>query len=172
MVVATQNPIEMEGTYPLPEAQRDRFMARLEMGYPARTSEVAMLTGQAAGDPMDVLSPVTDVAFIARAIRAVRDVWVAPIMNDYIVSLVEATRRSPDLRLGASPRASLHLMRASRAMAALSGRDYVIPEDVQQLAVMVLSHRVLLTVDAHVARVSKEDVIDDIVASIPRPAGS
>ncbi|RMB59685.1 AAA family ATPase [Tessaracoccus antarcticus] len=169
MVIATQNPIEMEGTYPLPEAQRDRFMARIQMGYPARSSEVAMLTSQAAGDQMASISPVTDVDFIARAVTTVRQVYVAPIINDYIVTLVEATRNSPDLRLGASPRASLHLMRAARVEAALAGRDYVIPEDVAQLATTVLSHRVLLTVDAQVARRTSEQVVAAVVTQVPRP---
>nr|WP_255622300.1 MoxR family ATPase [Tessaracoccus sp. OS52] len=170
MVVATQNPIEMEGTYPLPEAQRDRFMARIEMGYPERRSEVAMLTSQASGDQIGNVRAVTDVDFIARATDAIRGVYVAPVINDYIVTLVENTRNSPDLRLGASPRASLHLMRAARVEAALSGRDYVIPEDVQRLAPMVLSHRVLLTVDAQVARLTSEQVVGSIVANTTRPS--
>nr|WP_246099806.1 MoxR family ATPase [Tessaracoccus rhinocerotis] len=170
MVVATQNPIEMEGTYPLPEAQRDRFMARIEMGYPARRAEVAMLTSQAGGERLDSIRPVTDVGFIARATEAIRQVYVAPVINDYIVTLVDNTRTSPDLRLGASPRASLHLMRASRVEAALAGRDYVIPEDVQRLAPMVLAHRVLLTVDAQVARLTNEQVVAGIVANTTRPS--
>ena len=169
MVIATQNPIEMEGTYPLPEAQRDRFMARIQMGYPARSSEVAMLTSQAQGDQMASISPVTDVDFISRAVTSVRQVYVAPVINDYIVCLVEATRNAHDLRLGASPRASLHLMRAARVEAALAGRDYVIPEDVAQLATTVLSHRVLLTVDAQVARRTSEQVVAGIVSQVPRP---
>lgn len=169
MVIATQNPIEMEGTYQLPEAQRDRFTARIQMGYPARTSEVAMLTAQAEGDQLATVDAVTDVDFIARAVVAIRLVYVAPVIHDYIVTLVEATRNSPDLRLGASPRASLHLMRAARVEAALAGRDYVIPEDVAQLATTVLSHRVLLTVDAQVARRSSEQVVAGLVAQVPLP---
>ena len=169
MVIATQNPIEMEGTYPLPEAQRDRFMARIQMGYPARSFEVAMLTAQANGDQLASVSAVTDVDFIERAVRSIRQVYVAPVINDYIVSLVEATRSSTDLRLGASPRASLHLMRAARVEAALAGRDYVIPEDVSQLATTVLSHRVLLTVDAQVARRSSEQVVAGVIAQVPLP---
>ncbi len=169
MVVATQNPIEMEGTYPLPEAQRDRFMARLKMGYPARVAEVAMLTAQAGGEKVSSVQPVTDVDFISSAIHALDEVYVAPVINDYIVSLVEATRHSPDLRLGASPRASLHLMRASRVAAALAGRDYVIPEDVAALAPTILAHRVLLTVDAQVSRMSSDDVVASIVRRTPQP---
>ena len=154
MVVATQNPIEMEGTYPLPEAQRDRFMARIEMGYPGHQAEMAMLTTQAGGDQLATVRPVTD---------------VAPVINDYIVRLVGSTRSNPELRLGASPRACVHLMRAARVEAALQGRDYVIPEDVATLAVPVLAHRVLLTVDAQVARQSNETVIEHIVASTQPP---
>ena len=169
MVVATQNPIEMEGTYPLPEAQRDRFMARIEMGYPAHASEVAMLTAQAAGDRIWTVSQVTDVEFVNAAIQAIKDVYVAPGINDYIVRLVDATRTSPDLRLGASPRGSLHLMRAARVEAALSGRDYVIPEDIQGLAPMVLAHRVLPTRDTLVSRIDAATVIRRIVAATPPP---
>ena len=169
MVIATQNPIEMEGTYPLPEAQRDRFMARITMGYPARQSEVAMLAAQAGGDQLGSVRPVTDAATVAAAIQAIRAVYVAPVINDYIVSVVEATRRHPDLRLGASPRASLHLMRASRVAAALAGRDYVIPEDVGSLAVEVLAHRVLPTVEAQVARREAAGIVSSVIASVPTP---
>ncbi|RRD50090.1 MoxR family ATPase [Arachnia propionica] len=169
MVVATQNPIEMEGTYPLPEAQRDRFMARIEMGYPPHDSEVAMLQAAAAGDSLGSVTPVASIAQVRDAIRAMEDVYLAPVVNDYIVRLIEATRNHPELRLGASPRACVHLMRASRVAAALARRDYVVPEDVQQLAVPVLAHRVLLTVDAQVARQSNETVIRQIADSVPRP---
>lgn len=140
------------------------------MGYPARRAEVAMLTSQAGGERLGSIRPVTDVNFIARATEAIRQVYVAPVINDYIVTLVDNTRTSPDLRLGASPRASLHLMRAARVEAALAGRDYVIPEDVQRLAPMVLSHRVLLTVDAQVARLTNEQVVSGIVANTARPS--
>ena len=169
MVIATQNPIEMEGTYPLPEAQRDRFMARITMGYPARQAEVAMLTHNAGGDQLASISPVTDAAAIAAAVRSIRTVYVAPVINDYIVAIAEGTRRHPDLRLGASPRASLHLMRASRVEAALAGRDYVIPEDVRTLAVAVLAHRVLPTVEALVSRRDPEGIIGAIVDATPAP---
>ncbi len=169
MVIATQNPIEMEGTYPLPEAQRDRFMARVTMGYPARQSEVAMLESHGGGDQLAAVRPVTDVATVAAAARAIRAVYVAPVINDYIVSIVDATRHHPDLRLGASPRASLHLMRASRAAAALAGRDYVIPEDVSTLAGIVLAHRILPTVEAQVARRNPESIIASALGAIPIP---
>ena len=169
MVIATQNPIEMEGTYPLPEAQRDRFMARITMGYPARQAEVAMLTHNAGGDQLASITPVTDAAAVAAAIRAIRTVYVAPVINDYIVAIVEGTRRHPDLRLGASPRASLHLMRAARVEAALAGRDYVIPEDVRALAVSVLAHRVLPTVEAQVSRRDPEGIVGAIVEATAAP---
>ena len=169
MVVATQNPIEMEGTYPLPEAQRDRFMARIEMGYPGHQAEMAMLTTQAGGDQLATVRPVTDVAHVERAIATMQGIYVAPVINDYIVRLVGSTRSNPELRLGASPRACVHLMRAARVEAALQGRDYVIPEDVATLAVPVLAHRVLLTVDAQVARQSNETVIEHIVAATQPP---
>ena len=169
MVIATQNPIEMEGTYPLPEAQRDRFMARITMGYPARRAEVAMLTHNAGGDQLAGITPVTDASAVAAAIRAIRTVYVAPVINDYIVAIVEGTRRHPDLRLGASPRASLHLMRAARVEAALAGRDYVIPEDVRSLAVSVLAHRVLPTVEAQVSRRDPESIVGAIVEATAAP---
>ena len=169
MVIATQNPIEMEGTYPLPEAQRDRFMARITMGYPARQSEVAMLESHGGGDQLATVRPVTDVATVAAAVRAIRAVYVAPVINDYIVSIVDATRHHPELRLGASPRASLHLMRASRAAAALAGRDYVIPEDVSALAGIVLAHRILPTVEAQVARRDPASIIASALGAIPIP---
>ncbi len=169
MVIATQNPIEMEGTYPLPEAQRDRFMARITMGYPARTSEVAMLEHHAGGDRLATVSPVTDAASVAAAVRSIRSVFVAPVINDYIVAIVEGTRRHPDLRLGASPRASLHLMRTARVIAALAGRDYVIPEDVRALAVEVLAHRVLPTVEAQVAHRDPEGIVRAVVDATAAP---
>ena len=169
MVIATQNPIEMEGTYPLPEAQRDFFLARVTMGYPARQSEVAMLESHGGGDQLATVRPVTDVATVAAAVRAIRAVYVAPVINDYIVSIVDATRHHPELRLGASPRASLHLMRASRAAAALAGRDYVIPEDVSALAGIVLAHRILPTVEAQVARRDPASIIASALGAIPIP---
>ena len=169
MVIATQNPIEMEGTYPLPEAQRDRFMARITMGYPARQAEVAMLEHHAGGDQLSTVLPVTDAAAVAAAAWAIHAMYVAPLINDYIVAIVEGTRRHPDLRLGASPRASLHLMRAARVEAALAGRDYVIPEDVRALAVEVLAHRVLPTVEAQVSRRDPETIVRAIVEATQAP---
>jgi MoxR-like ATPase len=169
MVIATQNPIEMEGTYPLPEAQRDRFMARIEMGYPTIASEIEMLDNHGSSDPLAALKPVTDGATIAGLIAAVRDVYVAPAVKKYIIDVVSATRQSRDLRLGASPRASLQLLRATRAKAALSGRDYVLPDDVADLAVSVLAHRVLPSTEAQLARRSVSEIITKAVQSAPVP---
>ncbi len=162
MVLATQNPIDMEGTYALPEAQRDRFTARISMGYPDRVSEIAMLDEHAAGDPLDDLGAVSDAAEIRALVTAVRSVYVADPVKAYAVDLIEATRRSADLRLGASPRATLQLLRSAKAWAALAGREYVIPDDLQHLLVPVLAHRLLLTPEAHVAGRTAEDVLTRI----------
>ncbi|MEU0932111.1 MULTISPECIES: AAA family ATPase [unclassified Embleya] len=169
MVIATQNPVEMEGTYPLPEAQRDRFMARVSMGYPAADAELRMIGGHSAGSPLTDLSPVADAEDLVRLADTVRRVHVSPAVARYAVDLVDATRRSPELRLGASPRATLHLVRASRAAAALDNRDYVLPDDLQALAVAVLAHRLLPTADAQMARRTPEQIVADIVRQVPVP---
>ena len=172
MVVATQNPAEMEGTYPLPEAQRDRFMARLHMGYPDRASELQMLHNHGTSDPMEAISAVTDATTVRAMIDAVHEVFVSPALAAYVVDLVSATRTHPHVRLGASPRAALHLIRAARASAALTGRSHVLPDDVQRLAVPVLAHRLVLTTDAHLARANAEAIVGELVARTPIPAGS
>ena len=169
MVIATQNPIEMEGTYPLPEAQRDRFMARIEMGYPTTASEIDMLNTHGGADPLTKLTPVTDGETVRLLIEAVRDVYVAPAVKQYLVDVVSATRSNRDLRLGASPRSSLHLLRAARAQAALSGREYVLPDDVAGLAGAVLSHRVLPSTEAQLARRSVAEIVTKAVRSVPVP---
>ncbi|WP_439957957.1 AAA family ATPase [Modestobacter italicus] len=171
IVVATQNPQEMEGTYPLPEAQRDRFTARVSMGYPDRDAELAMLDERATTDPLTALSPVIDAAGVRALVAAVGRLHVAEPLRRYVVSLVEATRRSPDLRLGASPRAGLQLLRAARATAALAGRDHVLPDDVQAMAVPVLAHRLLLTPDAALARRDTQRVVTDLLAAVPVQRG-
>jgi MoxR-like ATPase len=171
MVLATQNPLEMEGTYPLPEAQRDRFTARVSMGYPDREAELAMLDERATSDPLTDLTPVADAATVRALVAAVGLLHVAEPLRRYVVSLVEATRRSPDLRLGASPRAGLQLLRAARAAAALAGRDHVLPDDVQAMAVPVLAHRLLLTADAALARRDAQRVVTDLLAAVPVPRG-
>ena len=169
LVVATQNPIEMEGTYPLPEAQRDRFMARISMGYPDTGAEMVMLADHAGQDPLDALAPVSTATEVRALITMVRRVHVSDAVRQYVVDLVNATRRSPDLRLGASPRASLQLLRAAKAQAALSGRDYVLPDDVQRLAQHVLAHRLLLTAEAQIARRGTDGVVDSVLRSVPVP---
>jgi MoxR-like ATPase len=169
MVIATQNPVEMEGTYPLPEAQRDRFTARISLGYPLPAAEREMLDNHGSRSPLDQLSPVARASDVQDLVVAVRGVMVSDQVKDYIISLANATRTSPELRLGASPRATLHLLRASRAWAALDGRDYVIPDDVQRLARPVLAHRLLPTAEAIVERHLPEQVVDRIVAELPLP---
>ncbi len=169
MVIATQNPVEMEGTYPLPEAQRDRFTARISLGYPLPAAEREMLDTHGSTSPLDQLKPVARASDVQDLVIAVRGVMVSDQVKDYIISLANATRTSPELRLGASPRAALHLLRASRAWAALDGRDYVIPDDVQRLARPVLAHRLLPTAEAIVERHLPEQVVDRIVAQLPLP---
>jgi len=169
MVIATQNPIEMEGTYPLPEAQRDRFTARISMGYPSAESELAMLDSHGSSSPLDTLEPVAQAEDIRDLIAAVRTVHVAEPLKQYVIRLVAATRASPELRLGASPRATLHLLRAGRARAALDGRDFVIPDDMQALALPVLAHRLLPSAEAVVTQQSPERVLAAIVEHLPLP---
>ena len=167
LVMATQNPIEMEGTYPLPEAQRDRFTARVSMGYPDREAELAMLDDLVTTDPLTTLTPATDAAGVRALVAAVGRLHVSEAVRRYVVALVEATRRSPDLRLGASPRAGLQLLRTARATAALAGRDHVLPDDVQTVALPVLAHRLLLTPDAAASRRTAEQVVGDLLRTVP-----
>ncbi|HEU4492392.1 MAG TPA: MoxR family ATPase [Jiangellales bacterium] len=169
IVIATQNPVEMEGTYPLPEAQRDRFMIRLAMGYPAPAAEMDMIDTHGSAPALETVSPVTDASRVAKLVEVVRQVHVSASVKQYVVDLVTATRRSPDLRLGASPRATLHLVRSARAWAALHGRDYVLPDDVQELAVPVLAHRLLTTAEAQIGRRRASEVVAEIVATLPVP---
>jgi MoxR-like ATPase len=169
IVMATQNPIEMEGTYPLPEAQLDRFMARVSMGYPSATAEVEMLDVHGGRDPLAQLSPVADAELVRRLIATVRAVYTADAIKDYVVALVRTTRATPELRLGASPRAALQLLRAAKAHAALQGRDHVIPDDVVELARPVLTHRLLPSADAQLARRSPGDVLDVLIGQLAVP---
>ncbi|WP_018156286.1 AAA family ATPase [Demetria terragena] len=169
MVMATQNPIEMEGTFPLPEAQRDRFMARISMGYPTASAELAMLGSHGGSSPLDDLRPVTDGETVARLSASVRNLYASPELQQYVVDLMAATRTTSMLRLGASPRASLQLLRAARAHAALEGRGHVIPEDVVTLVPTVLAHRVLPSPETQVAQRSTTDVLHDIVRRVPVP---
>ncbi len=171
MVVATQNPIEMEGTYALPEAQRDRFMARVSIGYPVEAAELAMLGTHSHRSPLEDLGPVTDARTVRSLISAVARVHVAPAVQRYAVALAAATRASHELVLGASPRATLHLIRAARASAALADRDFVTPDDLVGLAPHVLSHRLLPTVEATMSGRTVERVLDQVLAAVPAPSG-
>ena len=169
IVVATQNPVEMEGTYPLPEAQRDRFMARLSMGYPAAAAEVEMLDRHAGHDPLSELDAVTDAEGVRQLIQTARGVYAAPGIKEYVVALVGATRATPDLRLGASPRAALHLLQAAKASAAMAGRDHVLPDDIRDLVPAVLSHRLIASPEALLARRSPDDVLAGLLSHVPVP---
>ncbi|GAB2667871.1 MoxR family ATPase [Saccharopolyspora gloriosae] len=171
MVIATQNPIEMEGTYALPEAQRDRFTARVSIGYPDPQAELAMVDEHTGREPMEQLRPVADADQIRALLRAVRGVHVSTELRRYVIDLVTATRTLPELRLGASPRSTLQLVRAARAQAALSGRDYVIPDDVQNVAVPVLAHRLVLTSEARATRRSASDLVGSLLRRVEVPRG-
>ena len=171
LVVATQNPVEMEGTYALPEAQRDRFMMRVSMGYPVEAAEVQMLAHHAGRDPLADLEPVTDAAEIRKLVSIVAQTYVAEQVQRYAVAIVRATRTSPELALGASPRATLHLVRAAKATAAMNGREFVVPDDVLALAVPVLAHRVVVRSDTLGAPRSAADVVGRLAASVPAPGG-
>ncbi|SDM91169.1 MoxR-like ATPase [Allokutzneria albata] len=171
MVIATQNPIEMEGTYALPEAQRDRFTARVSIGYPDPQAELAMVDEHAGHDPLADLRPVSDAAQVRSLVHAVRQVHLSPEIRRYCVELVSATRRLPELRLGASPRSTLQLVRAARAQAALVGRDFVVPDDIHAVAVPVLAHRLVLTAEAQAARRSPADLVRGLVQRVPVPQG-
>ncbi|QZY27968.1 AAA family ATPase [Nocardioides coralli] len=172
MVIATQNPIEMEGTYALPEAQRDRFMARVSIGYPVEAAELAMLTNHARTNPLDDLEPVTDAAEVRKLSAIVHQIYVAEAVKRYAIGLTAATRRSTELTLGASPRATLHLLRAAKARAAIAGRDYVLPDDLRTLARPVLAHRLLPSVEAAMSGRSTGDILEAIVGSVPVPGGA
>ncbi len=167
MVVATQNPIEMEGTYPLPEAQRDRFMARISMGYPDKDSEIEMLETHQATSPLAKVSAVVTAADVAAMIAAVQQVYVSQAVKEYTVSVGRATRESPLLRLGASPRSMLQLLRAAKATAALDGRDFVLPDDVVNVAESVLAHRIILDRKAASAGETPHSVIRGILNRLP-----
>jgi len=172
MVIATQNPVELEGTYPLPEAQRDRFLMRLSIGYPSLEAELEVLDVHGRGDRVAQLDPVTDAKEIAAMIEACREVHVADPLRRYIVELVRATRHHAAVELGASPRASLALLRAARVAAATSGRDYAIPDDVKALVQPVLAHRLIMAPDAQLGTRSAAAVLDEVIASVPIPGRS
>ncbi len=169
MVIATQNPIEYEGTFPLPEAQLDRFAMRLHLGYPAIAEEARMLAQHAASEPLEDLAPVTSAADLEAAIEAVKSVYVEESLNRYVVALLRHTRGDSRLALGASPRAGIALMRVAKAHAVLRGREYVIPADVKAVAADVLSHRVIMAADARSGGMDPAEVIRDALERTPVP---
>ncbi len=170
MVIATQNPLEFEGTYPLPESQLDRFLLRISVGYPSRADELAVLASHRRGEPVDTLEPAVAAAQVLELQEAVRRVRVDESISDYLLDLVEATRRSDDLHVGTSTRGALALYRAGQAAALAAGRDYVVPDDVKQLAVPVLAHRVIAKGYLHGGqRESVEALISRLVEETPVP---
>ena len=169
LVIATQNPIELEGTFPLPEAQLDRFMLRLRLGYPTEDEEEAMLTRFQTADPLNDLAAVVGASDITELQETVRQVHLDPVLRNYLVQLVQATRTHVDVELGASPRATLGLYRCSQALAAIRGRDYVTPDDLKTLAPLALSHRMILRSQARLRERTPESVIDEILAQIQVP---
>ena len=172
LVIATQNPLEFEGTYPLPEAQLDRFLLRLRLGYPARDDEVAILRNRMARRAEAItLDRVVDAATVVEMQRALEDVHVDDSITAYIVDLVGATRRRPEVEVGASPRASLALLTASRAHAAVAGRDFVVPDDVKAIAVAAVAHRITLRPDQWIRGNRTDDVVARCLAEVPAPAG-
>lgn len=169
LVLATQNPIEYEGTFPLPEAQVDRFLMRIRLGYPAKTQEVEILGKQAQTHPIESLEQAVTAEELITAQRAIRDVHVDISVKEYIVDLVTVTRDHPDVYLGASPRGSLALFKAGRAWAALSGRDYVLPDDIKLLAEATLAHRLIVSPSARIKNVDARQVIEDALQHTPVP---
>jgi MoxR-like ATPase len=168
-VIATQNPVELEGTYPLPFAQMDRFMCRLTIGYMNRVSEVAMLKAQRATDPLDAIEPVMDCETLVQLQKAVREVRVTDVLLDYLVRIVEATRSAESLEHGASPRGSLDLQAFSQGVALLDGREYVLPDDIKRAARLVLPHRLIVRRGNRSVSVNARGVIDHIVDSVAVP---
>jgi MoxR-like ATPase len=169
LVLATQNPIEYEGTFPLPEAQLDRFLIRLSLGYPDRASEMAILDQQRVSHPVESLEQVISAEELVNAQRAVREVHVGDLIKEYILGIVTASRQHPDTYLGASPRGSLALYRTTQARAALQGRDYVIPDDVKALAESALAHRIIVSPSARIKSVDSRTIVEDMLRTVPVP---
>jgi MoxR-like ATPase len=169
LVLATQNPIEYEGTFPLPEAQLDRFLMRIALGYPSREQQVAILDAQQYHHPIDALVQVTDAEELLSVQQSLKSVYTDPLIKDYIVTLVDSTRGHPDVYLGASPRGALTLYRTAQARAALEGRDYVIPDDVKALARAALGHRIIIAPSARIKGVNAGDVLDELLSQTPVP---
>jgi MoxR-like ATPase len=171
LVLATQNPIEHEGTYPLPESQLDRFLMRVSMGYPARDAEIEILDTHSTHDTIVDISAVVTSTDVLAMIDSVRAVHVAPSLKGYLVDLADASRRHPRLALGMSPRATLSLQRVARARAAAGGRTYVVPDDLKALAEPVLAHRFLVTPEAQLSGVTAADALNEVLRSVPVPTG-
>jgi MoxR-like ATPase len=172
MVIATQNPVEHEGTYPLPDSQLDRFLMRIEMGYPAKRAEIAMLDEHATNSPVQHLKPVATVDDVHTLIAGAQAVHVASGLRAYIVELADATRRHPNIALGASPRAALALQKTARAWAAASGRDFANADDVKAIAAPVLGHRLVPTPEAEFEGIDAETILDDMLARLPVPSSN
>jgi MoxR-like ATPase len=169
-VIATENPIEYRGTYPLPEAELDRFLMRLHMGYPSPTQEVAVLEGQVIEHPINFVKPVADCEIVTALQSAIREVYLEKSIKEYMVTLTTATREHPMVALGASPRGSLGLMRSAQAVAAMAGREFVIPDDVKAVAEPVLAHRLILRPEARAENVSGHDIVEEILRQVAAPA--
>ncbi|MCI0552528.1 MAG: MoxR family ATPase [Anaerolineae bacterium] len=171
MVLATQNPIEYEGTFPLPEAQLDRFLLRVRMGYPTPSEEMRILSGQQLRHPIEALKAVVKIKDLLNAIESIRKIYVSPAIERYIIDLVGRTRQSGDVYLGASPRGSLALFRAGQARAALQGRDYVLPDDIKALAIPVLGHRIIVSPAARLRELSADRIVQEVIYNAPVPGG-
>jgi MoxR-like ATPase len=169
MIMATQNPIEYEGTFPLPEAQLDRFLMRISLGYPRPEEEISILDAQQFQHPLETIEQVVEVPELKAAQEEVKRVYVDPLIKEYIVSLVNATRDYPDVYLGASPRGSLGLFKTCQALAALQGRDFVIPDDVKVLAESILAHRIIVSPSARIKNVDTRAVVQEILSTLPVP---
>jgi MoxR-like ATPase len=169
LVLATQNPIEYEGTFPLPEAQLDRFLMRISLGYPSKVDEITILDSQQYVHPIEKLEQAITAEELLEAQAEVKKVYLDPMIKEYIVSIVEATRNHPEVYLGASPRGSLALYKTSQALAAIEGRDYVIPDDIKALAEVTLAHRIIVSPTARLKNVSTRAVVGEILQSVPVP---
>ncbi|MEQ8673393.1 MAG: MoxR family ATPase [Aggregatilineales bacterium] len=172
LILATQNPIEYEGTFPLPEAQLDRFLMRIQLGYPSAAEELVVLSAQQYEHPLNTMQKVVSVEDLLLAQRATREVYVAEEVKKYIIDLVTATRKHPDVYLGSSPRGSLALFRTSQTRAAMAGRDYVIPDDVKALAEVTLAHRVIVGPAARIKDISSRTIVQDVLTTTPVPGAS
>lgn len=172
MILATQNPIEYEGTFPLPEAQLDRFLMRIQLGYPSPNEELTVLSAQQYEHPIYNMQQVVSAQELLAAQRAIREVYVSEEIKQYIVSLANASRQHPDVYLGSSPRGSLALFRTSQARAAMAGRDYVIPDDIKALAETTLAHRIIVGPAARIKDISSRTIVQDILATTPVPGSS